>query len=351
VSVKIKGKDYLLPVSGVGSWPRPTWLKGRVFGTVTEPDYTSFAVREQFEDATRLCVDDQERLGFDVITDGQQYYEAGTPYDYEVGFHHLPTRIAGTVPYGPPIAAFLTKVNQITVVDDLKWVRPIFGPAMEVVSRYTTKPRKLNLFTPAVLANVALHDRHYGDHEKLCYAIADVYNAEFKDLVARDLVDIIQFSDAVPDYVSTPYITDVINRATDGVDAQIWVHACQGNAGDRFLLEGSAELMFPDVYKIRMDLLHLALAHQLRAPDLELLRRYAPPAGVCLGAGVVDVKDPTPEKVDVVVERIDSVLKVMDPSRVVLMPDCGWMNRRRDTVWDKNSVLVEAAKHVRERYR
>ena len=155
----------------------------------------------------------------------------------------------------------------------------------------------------------------------------------------------------MPDYVSTPYITDVINRATDGVDAQIWVHACQGNAGDRFLLEGGADVMFPDVYKIKMDLLHIALAHQLRAPDIDLLRRFEPPEGIALGAGVVDVKDPTPDKVETILERMDNVLKVMDPSRVVWMPDCGWMNRRRDTVWDKNIALVQAADQVRERYR
>ena len=83
--MKIKGEEILLPVSGVGSWPRPSWFKGKVFGTSTEPDYPSYAVREMFDDATRLAVDDQERLGFDIISDGQQYFEGGTPYDYEVG--------------------------------------------------------------------------------------------------------------------------------------------------------------------------------------------------------------------------------------------------------------------------
>ena len=42
---------------------------------------------------------------------------------------------------------------------------------------------------------------------------------------------------------------------------------------------------------------------------------------------------------------------VLDPHRVCLMPDCGWGLRRRDTVWDKNAVLVEAANIVRERYK
>jgi methionine synthase II (cobalamin-independent) len=345
--VRIRDKDYFLPICGVGSWPRPRWFNGKVFGTVKDLDYPSFTVREQFEDATRLCVDDQERLGFSVISDGQQYQEAGTPFDYEVAFQHLPTRIAGTVPYGPNIPVFVTKMGTITVVDELKWVRPIYGPVMEVVGRYTDKPKKLNCWSPAVIANVGLTDKFYGDTEKLAFALAEVYNAEFKDLTSRGLVDIIQFSDAVPDYVSAPWVPDVINAATAGIDAQIWCHACQGNAGDRFLLEGGADMLFPDVFKVKMNLIHLALAHQLRAADVELLRKYELPDGVNFGAGVIDVKDPTPEKVEVVVERIERVLEVVDPNRVVLMADCGWMNRRRDTVWDKNMVLAEAANQVR----
>jgi methionine synthase II (cobalamin-independent) len=349
--VRIRDKDYFLPICGVGSWPRPRWFNGKVFGTRTDPDYPSFEVREKFEDATRICVDDQLRLGFSVISDGQQYYEAGTPFDYEVGFHHLPTRIAGTVPYGPNIPVFVTKMSTVTVVDELKWVRPIFGPVMEVVSRYTEdKPRKLNCWSPAVLAQVAFTDQFYGDTEKLAFALAEVYNAEFRNLTERGLVDIIQFSDAVPDYVSAPWVPAVINAATNGIDAQVWCHACQGNAGDRFLLEGGADMLFPDVFKVNMDLLHLALAHQLRAPDVALLKKFPFPEGVNFGAGVIDVKDPTPEKVEVVVERIERVLEAVDPNRVMLMADCGWMNRRRDTVWDKNMVLKEAADIVRARY-
>jgi 5-methyltetrahydropteroyltriglutamate--homocysteine methyltransferase len=313
-----------------------------VFGTVTETDYPSYVVREQFEDVTRLCIDDQERLGFDVISDGQQYYESATPYDYEVMFQHLPTRISGTVPYGPS----WDKCN--TVVDKLEWVRPIFGPIMEVVSRYTKKPRKLHMFSPTGQLNT-LNDQYYKDPEKLAFALADIVNKELKDLVARNLVDIIQFIDASVNYAAAPYNTDVINAATDGVDAEIWLHACQGNSGDRFFIDGSIEFLFPDIYKIKMDQLHIALAHPLRAPDLELFRKYPPPPGLTLGLGVVDVKDPTPEKVDEVVARIERILEVVDPNIVTLMPDCGWMNRRRDTVWDKNTALIEAANIVRER--
>lgn len=348
--MKIKGRDYLLPVTNIGSWPRPRWLTGRIFGGVGEPDFPSFEVREKFEDAMRLCIDDQLRLGFDVITDGNQYHESATPFDYEVTFHHIPRRVAGTVPFGPPVPIpGWDKYNLITVVDELKWVRPIFGPVMEIMAKYTDKPKKLTMFSPAGQL-IFLHDKYYRDPEKLAFALADIYNTELKDLVTRGLVDIVQFIDASPSYAAAPYITEVINRAVDGVGVPVWVHACQGNAGDRFYVDGSTEFLFPKIYDLKVDQLHIALAHSLRAPDLELFRKYPPPPQLNIGVGVVDVKDPTPEKVDVVVDRIERVLSVLDPSKVTLMADCGWMNRRRDTTWDKNMVLVQAAKIVRERY-
>jgi methionine synthase II (cobalamin-independent) len=169
----------------------------------------------------RLTIQDQERLGFDVITDGSQYYESATPFDYEVGFHHIASRIGGTVPYGPaaPIPGW-EKFNLITVVGELQWIRPIFGPVMEIVTKYTNKPRKLTLFSPAGQL-IFLHDKYYSDPERLAFALARVYNAELKDLVSRGLVDIVQFIDASPSYDAAPYITDVINSAIDGVGAEI----------------------------------------------------------------------------------------------------------------------------------
>lgn len=347
--MRIANKDYLLPVTNIGSWPRPTWMRGKVFGTVSEADFPSFEVREKYEDAMRLCIDDQERLGFDVITDGNQYYESNTPYDYEVGFHQLVDRIGGTVPYGPPTPLpGWDKFNTTTVVDELTWERPIFGPIFDVMKRFTDKPKKIIMFTPDGQL-IFVHDKYYKDPEKLAFALAEVYNKELKDLVARGL-EVVQFFTASPSLTSAPYTAEVFNKAVEGVEADIWVHACQGNAGDRFYVEGTTEFLFPRIYDFHMDQFHIALAHQLRAGDLEFFKNYEPPPQLNFGVGVVDVKDRTPEHVDVVVDRIERCLGVLDPAKVTLMSDCGWMNARRDSAIDKNAVLVEAAEIVRRRY-
>jgi 5-methyltetrahydropteroyltriglutamate--homocysteine methyltransferase len=350
--MKIRGEDILLPVTNIGSWPRPTWMKGRIFGAVLESDFPSCEVQEKFEDCIRLCVQDQERLGFDVITDGNQYHESATPFDYEVTFSHIPSRIAGTAPYGPPVPIpGWDRCNLITVVDELKWVRPIFGPVMETVTRYTNKPRKLTLFSPAGQLSF-LHDTFYNDPEKLAFALAGVYNTELKDLVARGLVDIVQFVDASQSYAAAPYIPEVVNSAIEGLSCDVWLHAChcQGSAGDRLYVDRTTEFLFPRIYECRVNQLHIALAHHLRRGDLEFFQKYEPPPDLNFGVGVVDVKDPTPEKVEEVVARIERVLQVLPAEKVTLMSDCGWMNCRRDTAWDKNTVLVRAAEIVRHRY-
>jgi hypothetical protein len=63
------------PLAGVGCrLLAPSDLaRGQVFGTVNEPDYRSFLDREMFEDSTRIVVEDQDTLGYDVVSDGQQH--------------------------------------------------------------------------------------------------------------------------------------------------------------------------------------------------------------------------------------------------------------------------------------
>jgi hypothetical protein len=59
--------------------------------------------------------------------------------------------------------------------------------------------------------------------------------------------------------------------------ARIWLHACQGNAGDRFYVDGTTEFLFPKIYDFKVDQIHIALAHPLRAGDLEFFQKYPPP--------------------------------------------------------------------------
>jgi len=59
---------------GVGSWPRPRWMREAIHaymeGRLSDAEFDATS-----EDATRLAVEAQRRVGVDVVTDGEQRRE------------------------------------------------------------------------------------------------------------------------------------------------------------------------------------------------------------------------------------------------------------------------------------
>ena len=64
--------------------------------------------------------------------------------------------------------------------------------------------------------------------------------------------------------------------------------------------------------------------------------------------GVIDLADESGvEDLEVVVARIRSALKVVDPERLILAPDCGMKYLPQKTAFGKLRVLARAAEKVR----
>ena len=95
--MRVRDSEILLPTTMVGSYPRPPWLTGKVFGEFDEPDYIDYGTKERFWDAVQLCVDDQVRAGLDIVADGQQYFESETMHEYGQVFQG---RLGGQCPDG-----------------------------------------------------------------------------------------------------------------------------------------------------------------------------------------------------------------------------------------------------------
>ena len=60
--MRVRNEEIIFPATMVGSYPRPKWLTGKVFGEYDEPDYIDYRTKEDYSDAVRLCVDDQSAL-------------------------------------------------------------------------------------------------------------------------------------------------------------------------------------------------------------------------------------------------------------------------------------------------
>ncbi len=80
-------KDLMLPATVTGSWPRPRWYDGGLWGRPLDTALLDVHFREQFLDAHSTVIADQERAGLDILTNGDYHLDedfAGRSW------HHYP---------------------------------------------------------------------------------------------------------------------------------------------------------------------------------------------------------------------------------------------------------------------
>jgi 5-methyltetrahydropteroyltriglutamate--homocysteine methyltransferase len=339
--VLIRNQEVILPTTMVGSYPRPNWMTGKIFGEYDEPDYINYRAKEDFEDAVRLCIDDQLRAGIDVICDGQQYYESETTHEYGQVFHFWGHHLRGFKRWGDPIAIDLYKrFHAPAVVADIEWVRPIYAPVADMTRGIAgDRPTKIAVQGPLFLA-FCCTDRHYGDMKSLAMAIARAFNEEFKDLAARG-VDWIQVHEPLTYYGEESWYIDVLNTAFADVDAyKVW-HICYGNqSGNPGVDSPRGQDMFPFAFDANVDQIHIETMRR-GADDLQYLAGL--PAHMDLGVGVIDVKSFVIEKPEAVAARLIEAARHVPAERICVSTDCGMLNLKREHAQRKLIALVEGA--------
>ena len=339
--MRVRSEEIIFPTTMVGSYPRPNWMSGKVFGEYDEPDYINYRAKEDYEQAVRLCVDDQKRAGIDVICDGQQYYESETTHEYGQVFHFWGHHLKGFKRWGPPITIELYKrFHAPMVVSDIEWVRPIYAPVAEV-TRFAAqdRPVKLAVQGPLFLA-FACADNHYGDMKTLAMAIARAFNQEFKDLAARG-VDWIQIHEPLTYYGEEAWYIDVLNTAFADVDAyKVW-HICYGNQSGNPGVEGQrGQEMFPFAFSANVDQIHIETM-RLGSGDLQYFQGM--PAHIDLGVGVIDVKSTVIEKPEAIAQRLIEASNYVPADRICVSTDCGMLNLKLEHAQRKLAAMAEGA--------
>ena len=87
-------KDLMLPATVTGSWPRPRWYDGGLWGRPLDTALLDVRFREQFLDAHATVIADQERAGLDILTNGDYHLDedfAGRSW------HHYPLQRLATL--------------------------------------------------------------------------------------------------------------------------------------------------------------------------------------------------------------------------------------------------------------
>jgi 5-methyltetrahydropteroyltriglutamate--homocysteine methyltransferase len=336
----------MLLTTVVGSYPQPEWLidrkrlgdrlpprvRAQELWRVPEP-----YLEEAQDDATRIAVQDMERAGVDVITDGEMRRESYS--------NRFATALDGVQLDPPGVALDRTgHENPVPlVVGAIRRARPVEVRDVEFLRSITDRPIKITVPGAFTMTQQAQND-HYPDDRSLALAYAEAVNEELRDLKAAG-AHVVQIDEPYLQARPEPareYALEAIDRALDGIDGDTVLHTCFGYAHivhDR-----------PSGYPFLAELNECAATHlSLEAAQPELdpdVFRALPDKTILLG--VLDLGSPEAETAELVADRIRRALEVVPPERLVVAPDCGMKYLSRELAFQKLQAMVAGARRVRE---
>ena len=330
-----------LATTTVGSFPRPLWLADTQ-RSQAHYKLSGEALSQAMDDATVLVLRQQEQLGLDIATDGEMRRQS---FIFHVVGNWLgvDTRQLGrTTRYRnrdvdrmvPRIAGRI--VHQAgTTSDEIRFAK-----------RNTTLPLKVAVPGPMTVVDSTVND-FYKDEAEQAMDIAAALNQELLEMQAAGC-DVLQIDEPAMtryhDKVKSHGVK-ALDRCLEGIHIPAIVHLCYG-------YPGGVSLQHQYGYD---RLLPLLMQSAISGFTVEFGRSAFDPgvlrdcAGRIIMCGCIDPGDSPAPSVRSVVDRIEQALKVVDPARMWLAPDCGLMTITRDLAYEKLRVMVEASKTIRAR--
>ena len=338
--------NTLLPTSLVGSYPQPDWLidRAKLAGRFpprvrarelwrVAPDWLDQAQ----DDATLIAIRDQERAGLDIITDGEMRRESYS--------NRFATALDGVDLDNPGEALDRSgHPNPVPrVIGPIRRRHAVEARDVAFLRANTDRMIKITVPGPFTMAQQAQND-FYPSLKDMALDYADAVNAEIKDLFAAgaDFVQIDEpYMQARPD-AARDYGLEVVNRALEGVQGTTALHICFGYA--QIIHERPAGYSFlPELSGSTVGQISIETAQSnLDTSVLEHLR------GKTIILGVLDLSTHEIETADAVAARIRRALPHVDPSRIIVAPDCGLKYLPREVAFGKMTAMVQGAEVVRK---
>ncbi|MDZ4833752.1 MAG: 5-methyltetrahydropteroyltriglutamate--homocysteine methyltransferase [Candidatus Melainabacteria bacterium] len=378
-----------LSVMGIGSWPRPRWML-RVMHEFLEGKLSEDEFQESADDAVRLVIEQQLRVGADVITDGEQRRDN---YSSFVGARLENVQLVPLIDLLPLVdhpEEFQRQLDSLDIPSSVVRHPAVFGKLSRKATlaahesnflrRITSSPIKVSLPGPYLLTRTMYLDcfkeRAYASREALADDIVQILREEITDLLQSG-ASLVQLDEPIltevvfgaPQHQRTfmcgalsergetgeelQFATELLNRVTDGFPRErLAMHVCRGNwsPDESVALTGGYELLLPVFQKIKFGTLFLEMCTP-RAGEMEILKEL--PNNVRIGVGVVNPKDTNVESIESVYDKAMRAASLVGLDRVLLNPDCGFATFADNPVTDaetacrKLAVIVEAARRLK----
>jgi 5-methyltetrahydropteroyltriglutamate--homocysteine methyltransferase len=315
----------LFPTTSVGSFPKPDYL-AKARAEYAKGKITADQLLELERKATKFWIEAQEKLGVDVLVDGEMYRGDMVAYFAE--------RLPGFTEGGLVRSYGNRYYHKPIITGEVEWPGPITVEWWKYAQSLTKKPVK-GMLTGAYTIMDWSFNEHYASRHATALALAAVIRKEVEALIAAGC-KIIQIDEPAlsvrPEEL--PIAIEAMEATTKGLSAYFITHACYG----------AFEHIYPGMLDLAVDNFDLEMSNN----DLSLLEIFRrKPFTKDISFGVVDVHTHAMEKAAEVRGRVEQALTILPKDRVWVDPDCGLKTRTVDEAIEKLRLCVAAAKAFR----
>jgi methionine synthase II (cobalamin-independent) len=336
-------RDKKLATAMVGSFPKPAWFTESLRGRPFKIAMGDSLYREQYVDAVACYINEQERAGLDILTDGD------TRFDLEVGgrswFFYVIERLGGIS--GARDTSHFLEYADIKPGHILYEVQEAYHPPAvtgkitrgplhysalwKTAQKMTSKPVKFGAISATCLP-MMLWNEHYKNDQDLTMDLATALNEELRELAAAGC-SVIQVEEPPHHFAccTTPpatekdldFYTRAFNREVEGVNTEIWAHTCWGNPNQQsfYWERPSYERSLPYLMALNADVVGLECASS-EGRDLPLLKHHKTTKKIAIG--VINHTATTVEPPALVANLIRKALEYVPPERLIISADCGF---------------------------
>jgi len=329
----------VLPTTTIGSFPQTPEIR-RARAAHKQGWLGAYDYLQTMRAEVRRAIEEQERLGLDVLVHGEPERNDMVEYFAQHLFGFAISEHGWVQSYGsrcvkPPI-----------LYGDVFRPDPITVDTARYAQQLTDKPVKGMLTGPVTMLQWSFV-RDDQPRERTALQLALAIRDEVQDLEAAGIriiqIDEPAFREGLPLKASEwPAYLDWAVRAfklaSCGVrdDTQIHTHMCYSEFHD----------ILPAIAALDADVITIETSRS-RMELLDAFRDFAYPNAI--GPGVYDIHSPRVPGVDEMLALIERACEVVDPARLWINPDCGLKTRGWAETRAALANMVHAARLMRER--